>query len=632
MADDEAYQMLTETLERLKETYSSTYGMAGNELCVYTENLWTEIQLLEDVQEEVYHAISYEDYLFSIEEDAKRMLGVSIFQDKTAFSTRNIEKTVEDFAEMKGILPEASKSKGITMATDFLLTDLIGVLLLFVLCVYLVLYEKQSGQFALISPTAGGRRETLLAKISVLLFSVILIYVILYGGNFMLAWKNYGFGNLSRAVQSVPAYQSSILKLTVREYFLLFTAVKIGCYFMAGLFLLLLCLRMKRWAGIVGVALAVFGGNFAASFLIPENGAFMSIKYLNLVSFLQTDHFLMDYQNVNLFGYPISLVPIGIIVMAILMVIFTAWILIPAEQTEILWTGKLYQVRRKRPAKTGYTLCYFELLKARKNGGLVFFAILLLGVQLFRIQQYSYFQEPDEIYYRTYMTHLSELTEEEMNTYVEEENERYNSLLSQEVTDENRQELKQEFLPYKGWLKTVEEYERIRQSEGLELVYPSGYLQLMGEDKSENKISMMVLMLFLCLCLPGVFAGDYEGGVNSLLKVTAKGRKDTLRAKKKIAMGIAVLAFVYVSITDFLMFYLEIGMSKPNAPLQSIRMFEGVTLELKIWQYLVLMYLIKLLGVIVSVYVIRILSKILKDTMRVTLLSIVLFVFPVFLK
>ena len=274
---------------------------------------------------------------------------------------------------------------------------------------------------------------------------------------------------------------------------------------------------------------------------------------------------------------------------------------------------------------------YFELLKARKKCGLVVLFILLVILQLTRIHHYSFFNEPDEVYYRSYMNYLSELTDPEVDAYVEEENERYDSLLSQEVTDENIHELNQKLLPYKGWTETLKEYERTRQDSDLILVYPAGYLQLMGADQNTDMVSVMVLTLFLGLCLPGIFAGDYEGGMSSLLSVTVCGRRDTLKAKKKISMSIAVLAFSYVCISDFLMFYIKIGMNKASASLQSIDMFAEYTGNFRIWQYLVILYIIKFLGMITAVHGVWIISELLRDTMRSVLLSIVLFVLPALL-
>ncbi len=627
MPDDEAYLMLEEKYAGLQEAYNKPeqeQSGAGEEaLCVYTKNLWQEMQLIRDVCEEIDASAGYRAYLASIQEDAEQMEEVSIFQEKTAFSARNIQKTAADFGTMADLNLRSAKAKGVTMAVGFLPTDFIAVLLLFVFCACLILTEKQTGQLALIIPTSRGRRETLEAKTAVLFVGSGIIYLILYGGNFLSAGFMYGFGSLSRMVQTIPEYQSSVLRITVGGFFALFCAVKILLYFMSGLFILFFCEKMKKWMGVMAVILAAGGASMAACYLIPENSIFSSVRYLNLISFLRTDKLLLVYKNINLFGYPVSLFPAAITVMLVLTGIFFAGILTAAEKTEVMGNEKCgWKIRKFTGAV--HTLCGFELLKLRKKCGLFIWLLLLILLQIFRIYNYSYFDDPDEIYYRSYMNYLSELSKEEAGVYVEEENARYEYILSQNIDDENSQEL----LPYKGWTDTLSDYERVEDDSRLSLLYPTGYLQLMGENHNMDMISVILLTIVLGVCLAGGFSGDYEGQINQLLSTAAGGKKRRLRAKRVVFTGIAFIIFGWISLSDFLMFYLEIGMKKADAPLQSIGMFAGCTANWKIWHYLVVLYCIRFFGMLAAVHGICFFSELLKDTVRTVLLSFALFTIP----
>lgn len=630
MPDDEAYDMLENKYNSLQE--ANRVAMTEMDetqlqnICVYTGEIWTEIQLIQDVKEEVYTSVGYQDYLKSIQEDAKQMMEVSIFHGKSSYSIRNIQKTSEDFQNMNDLNLEASKSKGVTMATGFIATDFIAILCIFVLCVFLVLQEKQSGQFALIFPTPLGHRQTVRAKVEVLALGICIIYFVLYAGNFVSALSMYGFGDLSRVVQTVPKYQSSPLRISVGEYFILFTVVKLLIYFVSGLLCMLICLYMRNWLEIVISVLSVFCVNLVAYDWIPENSIMSSLKYLNLFSFLKTDDLLMNYRNINLFNHPISSLPIAVTVMVILVGILLLGLGIKSEKIEIFWTGKQNFIRKKHnPVKK--SLGYFELLKVRKKCALGLLLLVLAAIQIFRIYHFSYFNDPDEVYYRSYMNYLSELSDSDLDDYVAEENERYETLMAQEITDENREQLYQAFLPYKGWLDTLSEYERIQSNEELTIVYPTGFLQLMGENQELDMISAILLMIILSICLPVVFSGDYDRNMNLLISTTAQGKWKTLQAKKTISFGVCSIIFWGICISDFLMIYYHVGMQKFNASLQSISLYDMCSTNWKIWQYFVVLYLIKFLGVIAAMHGIWIVSQILRDTMRSVLVS-VLFMIP----
>ncbi|MFR5119935.1 MAG: hypothetical protein ACLTD2_08000 [Ruminococcus sp.] len=71
------------------------------------------------------------------------MTGISLFADPDSFSYKNIaQKTPADFAYLKGSKLTAAPSKGISMATGFLATDLIAMLMIMTVVMTIVTREK----------------------------------------------------------------------------------------------------------------------------------------------------------------------------------------------------------------------------------------------------------------------------------------------------------------------------------------------------------------------------------------------------------------------------------------------------------------------------------------------------------
>ena len=64
--------------------------------------------------------------------------------------------------------------------TDNELTDYVAVIMLFIIALNIVFYEKSENQLALLRTTARGRRQLMASKSFVMIMAVILITLLLY--------------------------------------------------------------------------------------------------------------------------------------------------------------------------------------------------------------------------------------------------------------------------------------------------------------------------------------------------------------------------------------------------------------------------------------------------------------------
>ncbi|WP_278339622.1 hypothetical protein, partial [Ruminococcus bicirculans (ex Wegman et al. 2014)] len=85
--------------------------------------------------------------------------------DPDSFSYKNIAQTPADFAYLKGSKLTAAPSKGISMATGFLATDLIAMLMIMTVVMTIVTREKELDQITLARTTFKGRMPLGIAKL-----------------------------------------------------------------------------------------------------------------------------------------------------------------------------------------------------------------------------------------------------------------------------------------------------------------------------------------------------------------------------------------------------------------------------------------------------------------------------------
>ncbi len=645
---EEATRYLTEYNERLRE--DDVYLLSEQDirnLCLYTGDLWNERDLLQAGLEELENAAGYDTYLKEIQEDASRMLEVSIFRKNSGYSTRNLVKTAKDYQKMEDMTLRFDISQGIIQAAGFPATDLLGLLLLFTSCVFLILNEKQNGQLAFVMCTARGRREMGMTKIGVLIPASSLAAGVLYAENFIYMGIVYGFGDLSRPVQSVPAYHSCILKISVMEYFLLFFLVKVLVYFVISLLAFWICIHFRQLLKIFGSFLGMAGLELAAWKIIPVNSIFSFLKYLNLYYFLQTDRLLAVYQNVNLFSWPVGSMIAAGVCLTVLTAACIGGVLYEMNGNRILMERRQVQKPSGKPVRfvwfTGNrSLTGFEYLKlVKKSGGLLLLFLFLL-LQICRVQNYTWLRLPEQVYYRTYMNYLAGPLDGEIAAYVEKENERYRYLgekmaefQTQSGSSIEEMEVKEKMAPYTAWEKVDQEYKQLlsRQKESgqtLFLVYGDGYRLLTGEGQGADMTDMeaFLVSLLLVLLTAGTFSCDSGPGMNRVIGAASLGRRDTLHAKKKVVYFLGLISFLLVYGADFLKVYMEVGINQFTAPVQSLFFLSGCKISINLAQYLLLLYLIRLLGVYVILHGILIISLISESTIRSMLISSFLFLLP----
>ena len=296
--------------------YSALYGEISNysredvlpeiEQRQMTAEAYGRISLCSRVYKEALACLSYDEYLDSVNEKADEISIMNKFSGNGGFAEKNAAKTSRVYSKLNGTVPEVIDASGLLNITDNELTDYVAVIMLFIIALNLVFYEKSENQLALLRTTARGRRQLMASKSFVMIMAVILITLLLYGINAVISMCFYNPINLKSPLQSVYLYYGSPFRLSIGQFLACYFPVKIISFILLGLFFMLICAALDNII-FVFVASAVTVVIEAICYTTISGTSFLAfLKYINIMYGVRTGRLFSDYVNINLFGYPLN--------------------------------------------------------------------------------------------------------------------------------------------------------------------------------------------------------------------------------------------------------------------------------------------------------------------------------------
>lgn len=537
----------------LYERYREKYDAGARPR--YAADLTAERRLLSDIRGELIRCEGYDSYLDGIEQRARRLSGVSIFASGDggeSFSSRNIRRTAEDYAGMRGVTLSFDVSRGFEEVTGFLPTDVLALLLLFALSAVLIFGEKQRNLFLLTRPTGGGRTAALAAKVLAMAVSAAGVVLLLYGSSLLYEAAASGLGDLGRSLQSVSAFFGSPLRISAGEYLLLYLGTKWVSCAAAGLLTLLAAVFFRRPAAAFALLAAVFGCGFALSALIPSSSVLAPLKYLNPAAALQVNQLYGQYLNLAVFGRPVGLIPLFFLFLALLIVLLTAALFLTFHRRRDFSAGggrrlPIFGRRGVKKTSRGTGLWAHEGYKLFIRGRALLFLLLYVGLTVLILPRSPGYLPPEEIRYQRYMERLAGELTPEKERFLEEEQramaqaEEGLSALQEQVEEGELTQLQASQLG-QGWqtvlsrrpalLRALEQAERIRERPGTRFVYETGLTRL--ATGAGSAAAVLPALLSAVLCFSPLFASEFASGAERLLFTTPRGRRDTAAVKLKL--------------------------------------------------------------------------------------------------
>lgn len=625
------YKSMWYILSDLSGTDAESFLEMRQRQLEYSSENWQELCLVKDIKAEVESADSYNEYVDQVIDDAGKRLTVSGLFQENEFSNKNLKKTIEDYKNVSKKELAAQPQKGVLLILQSKVSDYLMLALILLITAFLIIPEKESRETVLFATTVNGQEKTIKAKFMVLLIMICCLYLIFYIENILTAQIVYGIGDTSRYIQSITEYKGCLHGITVAQFMAVIFSLKLMVFVIIAMLMIAVCYRMESGAKIV-TFIGIFG---AAEFImhryIPESSLLFPFKYINIISFLKIDKLLGKYVNINFVGYPVNssyVVIISIVTIGVGLYVFfiRQW-----KVSCIAWNKK-FHIKHIFDGIYRRNMYFYEMLRiGRKSRILVVFTAVAV-LQIFRIQMYSYENEPDKVYFRTYMQYISGLSYTDQKKYVDNENQRYDRILNENVTEENRIEHGNNLLPYNAWQKVVGEYDRIsmlRESGAdVQLTYSDGYEQLMGADSKLYVASYVVLVILLILAFSGIYAIDYEENMNDLISVTYHGRRKIIYERTKYSAVTGIICFVMTYLPEFIMVQTKIGLSGYETEAGSLS-FHIMAGNLKIWQCMLIFYILRLVGMTILIVFISCLSNKFRNTFAVMGIAALVLIMPV---
>lgn len=262
---DNAY--IREFAESLKNENIELYDKYINEyqtrIYKYTGDESKELAFLKEIKKEYDECKNYKQTISKILEKAENLETISIFQESPDdFSNKNIKDIAQNYEKMLDTRLEFIPAKGINSFTKIGITDILIVLLIFVISTIIIYEEREKNLFPLIKSTKNGRCKTILAKIFVMLILIFVISLILYAINFIYYAITIGYGNLSANLQSINTFIYSTLPISIRGYIALFFITKVTTFFIISLIILLVSNIAKNNVSNYIALVLIFGISF----------------------------------------------------------------------------------------------------------------------------------------------------------------------------------------------------------------------------------------------------------------------------------------------------------------------------------------------------------------------------------
>lgn len=646
MSEEEKGTYITKLKEKMDGIALVQNLQANGEYLIYTDSLSQETALVNELFDAYRKVAAFPEYLDSIVTAKNTLSGISVFgdADTDSFSSRNIIKSAQDYAVLSGSKTSWQADKGITIALENRITDMLLFLAVFLFVGSLITEEKEKGLFYITRATKNGLGLSICGKLGALLVHCTVIVGLMLGVSLLFALVSTGVGDLSVSLQSLAPYVQSVLPISILEYLLLSAVTKVFLLFGFGAMITVAAIGSSRGFLPYMVGIGVLGISFIAYVLIPAYSVYAPLKYLNLWGIMRTEFIYGDYLNLDIVGHPVSIRMLCWLVLGVGCIAATAICVVAFLQSHQLTIKKDTHSFPFHFRPHGNLLRHegYKLLIANRGILVLLCFTLLLGYQ--GITQ-EYHVSGQEQYYQRFMLGLEgELSEEKIEIIQSEQTRfdeateqivRIDSLVDDGKIDSNTADLMK--LEWEAVLSYYPAFERVlvqyenAQTGGI-FIYDTGYLYLLG--KADNSFLICLLLLSICMVIAfyNSISMEYSRKAWYLLGATHYGKKAIIRQKVVLvsicAAVMAVLPWLFRSIGIMRVFPMsELLISVTNIPV-----FVDFPIHMPLVCFIAGMVVVQMFAVICVGLAILAISAWRKNDIQVLFFGLLLLVMPLVLK
>lgn len=611
----------------VKDTYDYISG-ADTKLAAYIVN-------------EVNYSASYNAKIDRVLYNGDALSEISIFSggDNGDFSKLNIQKTVSDFEAFSNMSISFTGTRGLSSILNNYLKNIISVIMMGLIVILLRLEDIRMNIDTLTNTTRNGRGMLALVNIiSVFLFSVLItvFYTII---DLIISISVYGGIGFDEPIQALYGYDNVTIGCSIGMYMIIRSLLKIFTLFSISMFLAAISLVLLREIHSLFAFVIIFLITELCT-LVPLHSKYEFIRYLGFSDMLDVDKLFKAYVNVNIFGNPVRQYTVAF-VFAFLLLIVGICIFLRSFVKQSISKKKRLSDRITRKTKKQHSLFFYEIIK-----NFFYKKIWIIAVVIFALIMIYNFNQTFEMsindrYYKYYINmYEGDITDLKLQSIDEtaEKYEEYNlqrDKLSQryENNEISEAEYYSEAESYDylllgeiGFEKMCDRLSDIKavgenRKKQPQLVYDEGWNLCLGlNDNWTEKISFLFLTLFVIMGVSGIFAYETEKGMDRLIYVYKNSAK---LKKEKYITGLCTIpvGMVITYLPLFLYSYKVHGLSCIWAPVTSLAHLSGFGLDISIFTYVVLFFLIRIFAMIIVASGVMLLSCKLKNNIKTIIFS-----------
>lgn len=273
-----------------------------------------KMTLLNDLISQQNYINRYDDFINNMQIRADNQLSFSIFAEPDSFAYNNIQQTPLDFQHLKGVELYAGNNTFAENATQFQITDYLMIVLVALTCILLFYTERENGLYPLVRSTKNGRTSTIVAKLFAVIAVTVVTTILFYLSNILITGIYFGFGDMSRYIQSIGIFMNCSIKISIFEYLILWILGKTLTLCAFSLLFSFCFTAVKASAKIYGIIVVFLAVEITANLFIEGASAFSFFKYVNIVYFLSNNNLFGEYLNVNIFSNPVNIIMVWTVV------------------------------------------------------------------------------------------------------------------------------------------------------------------------------------------------------------------------------------------------------------------------------------------------------------------------------
>lgn len=548
---------------------------------------------------------SYQTFIGEMPERIAELKRANIFADKKSYSYRSIDKSLRDFQRLGEIRIEPDYNFGIQEClAEFDWSFVFITALMLIAASILIADETESRIMALQLTAKRGRGMLASAKWLALIVYGIFFAAIVSACRIVIAGTIMGFGDTSRSLQSVSMFRNCCYRISVRQWlwctilFSVITAIVSGT-----LILSLISMLKKVWAATTVMAVVLVGGIVFYRF-IPDNAALNFLKFLNLSVLADPAKRFSVYSNVNLFGYPVSVLPAALTFFSLLLILslvlyglsFSGQIRLPLPQP---------LKHRKALIRGSVSLPVHELFRFLVTGLGTLALLALIFMNLSMVKKGALLVTQEDYFYYRIGQEISGRIHDETEIEIEKIRQNLLSLTTDNQTDSLRaayERVQKEFLQLKA-----------AKGRGIPVHYISEIITepFFGADRHFLYFGLL-LAAVLSVSVNPLFAEDQDTGLVKLVRTTKNGRREVFRSRYLVIFIMYLAAYAGYMVPFLIDWIVRRNMNDWHAPLQSIVALSESSGNMSILLFLVLWIVNTLLSAAVLIVLTSFLSQLIK--------------------